>query len=329
MPQKSYPYSSIIIKAKEPKILGNDKISKLLASETAVQAAGLLMEWGYGGLEIGSPYEYERLISREMKETYEFVQRISPDPDVTGLFFLRFDYHNLKVFLKSEESGVGANEYNLVNAGTFDLPVLLNAVREKNYGSLTVHMKRALAELDKTFSMTQDISLIGVTLDSAYAQEVDDRIRNKDGFIKKYFQRFFDLENVLMMLRAREAKLSKDLFLRALLPGGAIRKSSLENAYDLPNEDLKAAIAKGQYAEGIAAGLDDYFASGAFYLLEKYRDDTLLKTAGEEKNDLFSIAPVVYYLIQKEREAKAVRMAMTAKLNDIKTEQMQKILVEV
>jgi V/A-type H+-transporting ATPase subunit C len=133
----------------------------------------------------------------------------------------------------------------------------------------------------------------------------------------------------MILLRAREARLSRELFLRALLPEGALSKTALGGAYEMPREDLKGVLARGEYAASLALALDEYFFSGSIQLLEKYRDDTLLKAAGEEKNNLFSIAPVVYYLIQKEREAKAVKMAMTAKLNGIQMEAVQKILVEV
>lgn len=329
MPQNSFPFASIIIKSKELKILGNDKITKLMACENAQAAAGLLMEWGYGGGDIESPYQYERLISRELGETYAIVRKISPDPEITDLFFLRYDYHNLKVLIKSQETGMGANERNLIKSGTFELAVLLTAVQEKKYGGLTEQMKRALTDLDKAFSIARDISLIDIKLDWAYAQEVGERIRDKKGFIKKYFRLFFDFENILMLIRAREAGLSKDLFLRALLPGGSYSKTTLEKAYEVPREDLKGIFARGEHAAGIGPALDVYFSCGNLQILEKYRDDSLLKTAGGEKNDLFSIAPVAYYMIQKEREAKAVKMAMTAKLFDLKTDDVQKILVEV
>ncbi len=329
MPQNSFPYASVIVKSRELKILGKNGIQKLLASEDARAAAALLMEWGYGGVEIESPGEYGRLISREMEEAYDLVCKISPDPETTDLFFLRHDYHNLKVLLKAEETGMGANEKNLMKSGTIELTALLSAVQEKKYGSLTGQMKRALSELDKAFSVSRDISLIDITLDRAYAEEAAERIRNKPGFIQKYFSLLFDFENLLILLRAREANLPAGHFSRALLPEGALGKKELLKAYEAPAGELKSMLARGECAEGIAAALDAYDSSKNLQMLEKYRDDSLLKTAGAEKNDLFSIAPVVYYLIQKEREGKAVKMAMTAKLFDLNLDDVQKILVEV
>jgi V/A-type H+-transporting ATPase subunit C len=264
-----------------------------------------------------------------MNETYALIKKISPDPGITDLFFLRHDYHNLKVLLKSEETGMGANEKNLMKSGTIELAVLLHAVQEKKFNSLTEQMKRALTDLDKAFSISRDVSLIDIFLDKAYAQEAAERLRDKKGFAQKYFSTFVDFENILILFRAREAGLSKDLFLRALLPGGILGTTALEKAYELPREELKGMLARGVHAAGIGAALDEYYSSGNLQTLEKYRDDALLKTAGGEKNDLFSIAPVVYYLIKKEREAKAVKMAMTAKLFDLNLDDVQKILVEV
>lgn len=329
MPGKSYPFASVIIKSKEPGILGTDRILKLLACEDAAAAASLLAEWGYGGGEPEGAGGYERLISREMNDAYELVERISPDPETTDLFFLRHDYHNLKVLLKSEETGIGANEKNLAGFGTIAVAALLSAVAEKKYGSLTTHMRGALLELGRAFLLSSDLSLIDVTLDQAYADEIRERIREKKGFIKKYFFHMFDFENILILLRAREAKLSADLFSRALLPEGNLSKKELLKAYELAAEDLKSRLARGEHSDGIGAALDAYFSSGNLQALEKYRDDTLLGIAAGVKNDLFTIGPVVHYLVKKEREAKAVKMAMTAKLSGWKAEDVQKILFEV
>lgn len=329
MPEKSFPFASVIIKSKELKLLGPERILKLFACENAQAAASLLMEWGYGGGEIESPYAYERLISCEMDETYALIRNISPDPEITDLFFLRHDYHNLKVLFKAQETGLGAGEKSMMKSGTLEPAALLPALGEKKYAALTKHMREALLELDRAFVAMRDLSLIDVALDRAYAEEVRDRIRDKKGFIQKYFRQFFDLENLLILLRAREAKLSPDLFSRALLPEGGFRKTDLLKAYEAPAEELKSMIVRGERTEGIAAALDAYFYAGNLQPLEKYRDDALLKTAGAKKDDLFSIAPVMYYLVKKEREAKAVKMAMTAKLYNMKTDDVQNILAEV
>lgn len=331
MAKNSYPFASIVIKSKEVRLLRSEDIAKLLASENAQEAAQLLMEWGYGGAEIESPAGYEKLISREMDETYRLVRKISPEPEITDLFFLRHDYHNLKVILKAAQVGMGANERNLMRGGTYDVSVLLTAVQDKKYGALTNKMREALTEIDRVLSVNQDLSLVDVTLDRAWAEEVAARIKDQDkrSFVKRYFGMFFDMENILVLLRSRDAGLSRDLFLRALLPEGYISRTTLDKAYDLPGEELKGLFVRGSHAGGIAAGLDEYLATGSLKLLEKYRDDALLRAAGEDKNNLFSIAPIVYYLIRKEREAKAVRMVMTAKLNDIEKDWLSKILVEV
>lgn len=331
MASNSYPFASIIIKSKEVRLLKSGDIAKLLACENAREAADLLMEWGYGDMEIDVPSEYEKLISREMDEAYNLVRKISPEPEITDLFFLRHDYHNLKVILKSDQTGMGANERNLMRGGTFEISTLFSAVQEKKYGGLTDGMRSALAEIERAFAVEVDLSLIDVTLDRAWAKEVAARIKEKDkrSFVQRYFGMFFDMENILLLLRAREAGLSRDLFLRARFPDGFISASSMEKAFDLPSDELKGVFAGGAHSGGIAAGLDEYLATGSLKLIEKYRDDALLKAAGEDKNNLFSIAPIVYYLIQKEREAKAVRMVMTAKINDIETEWLSKVLVEV
>jgi V/A-type H+-transporting ATPase subunit C len=331
MAKNSYPFASVVIKSKETRLLTGEDIERLLGAKDAQEAAAMLVEWGYGGFEIETPAGYTKLIAREMSATYKLLRSISPEPEITDLFFLRSDYHNLKVIVKAVATGTSVNKHNLMRGGIFEVPDLLAAVQEKKYGALTDGMRGALSRIDRAFAVEEDISLIGVALDRAWANEVSGRIKEQDGrsFVRRYFSVQFDMENILLLLRARDAGFSRDLFEQALFPEGQISHTVLKKAFELPKEELAGVFARGGHAGGIAAGLDEYLETGSLKLLEKYRDDVLLKTAGEDKNNLFSAAPIVYYMIRKEREAKAVRMVMTAKLNNIEKEWIGKVLVEV
>ena len=79
----------------------------MVEASSAEEALKVLAETEYGASisELDGPHDYERLLSHEVQRIYDFFETISPNPDITRLFFLKYDFHNLKVLLKSRYLG--------------------------------------------------------------------------------------------------------------------------------------------------------------------------------------------------------------------------------
>src|SRR5690606_2554450 len=97
----------------------------------------ILYETEYAGSisEMKSAEDYETVLSKELSKTYELLREISPVPELTNLFLLRFDIHNLKTLLKSSYLGE-ENDELLSGIGTIPLQQLKDMVKEKDFSAL-------------------------------------------------------------------------------------------------------------------------------------------------------------------------------------------------
>ena len=136
----------------------------------------------------------------------------------------------------------------------------------------------------------------------------------------EYFVVFFDLSNFIALMRVRKSEYNRESFERVYVKGGTIDKSTFAKAFDAADENVLALALPADYRRMMAPAFSAYLKSGSLYMLEKMRDDYLLALLEKQRDDMFGIGPLMGYYIAKQREAEAVRMAMTAKLGGISTE---------
>ena len=123
MSQPSYEYGVARVRVLETRLLSRDRIERMADALSAEEALKILAETSYAPLvaEVGSPYDYEEILVREMKRVRRFIEEISPEPDMIGLFFLKYDFHNLKVILKNKYLGNENDDLALSEMGTIPI----------------------------------------------------------------------------------------------------------------------------------------------------------------------------------------------------------------
>ncbi len=323
--QSSYPFASARVMALESKLITNEKLTRLIEARDFETAMRQLVEFGYGQ----SASDFETMIQKELSETDALLAELSPSDVFTRIVRAGRDYANLKVIIKLLMRGLALDSVPLVS-GNINVETLRRAISENNYVDLPDHIKKALGYIDRQFAIAADPSVIGVALDRAYAKEIRDLTAQMNNeLVTTYFTVYFDLSNIIAMLRVRASGASKDTFDRAFLKGGRIEKRTLLNAFDLPDENVLSAAGRGGYAAILADAYEDYLKTGSLYMLEKKRDDYLLSLLKKHRYDMFGIGPLFGYYIAKQREAAGVRMVMTAKQGGIDADVVTKRLKEL
>ena len=71
-----------------------------------------------------------------------------------------------------------------------------------------------------------------------------------------------------------------------------------------------------------------YAQTGKMSLLEKEADDYVMELFRKHRYEIFTIAPMIGYLLAKEREAQAVRILMVAKENGLPIDMVKERLRE-
>ena len=311
MPQSSYQYAIGRVKALENNMLDTVKLRKLAASEPE-DFFKVLAETGYGSGSFADE-NLEEMIKRELKEARRLVWEITPEPEITSLFLLHIDAHNLKVLFKARLLDEPAGEL-LEDGGVFPLETLEKSVNERNYTLLPNPLKQCLEDLEKVLLRHVSPQAISTAVDTAVFRYIASIMNdNSSSYAKAYFSVMADLTNVRSLIRARILTWDVDTFVSLIIPGGYISKNDLINAFAVPNEQLALYLNKGPYADKIASAIEEYVSKGSASVLEKRMDALLMQLARTQRTDVNSIGPIIGYLLGKEAEARAVSVIYAAK----------------
>jgi V/A-type H+-transporting ATPase subunit C len=269
------------------KLLTQEKLARVMEAKDFEDAMRTLGEAGYGS-SVSGKASFEDLIESELRDTDALLEFLSPSDVFIKLMRAESDYHNLKVLIKLEMKGESIDAAQLF-PGNISVDTLRRAVSEANYHELPADIAGALSFIDKKFSATPDVSVIGSALDQAYAKEASALAAEmNDELVTAYFKAYFDLSNIIAFMRVR-AFYGRDAFENAYLTGGSIDKKTFMDAFELSDDNVFASAAMGEYARILSDAIDDYHKTKSLYMFEKMRDDYLLSLLKQKRHDMFGI----------------------------------------
>lgn len=322
MAEKTYAYAVARIRVLEKNLLNKQTLNNMADAKTPEEALKILKEAGYGdSTDTTNVYDYETLLSEEVKRTYALIRELVPNEKMFDVFLYKNDYQNLKVLLKQEVSGKDGQAY-LVDGGTIPLKILEECLLERNFKQLPLVMGKAVEEALNTYSHTQNGQLIDIILDRAvYEHMAITAKESANNFIIQLVQIMCDLTNIKTFLRIRKMKKDYELFITAFLNGGAIKKDLFADAFK--SEHPSTVFYNTKYGDICEEGF-----SKSFTEFEKICDNFLIEYIKKAKYIHLTIEPLVAYLFAREAEIKMSRIIVTSKINKIDTEIIKERLRE-
>lgn len=322
MAENTYPYAVARIRVLEKNLLSKQILNNMADAKNADDALKVLKDAGYGdSTEKTDVYEYENLLVNEAKKTYSLMEELLPNENIFGIFLYKNDYHNLKVLLKQEVSGVDGSKYLSYN-GTIDIDTLKRCMLDRNFSEISETMADAVKEALEAYSRTQNGQIIDIILDRAvYKSMLEAAKDSKNEFVLKLVQIMCDITNLKTFLRIRRMKKSFSLFLDAYLEFGTID-------IDLFSEAFKAEHPENNFYSTVYGNLCEQGFSQSFTEFEKLCDNFQIEYIKKAKYISLTIEPLIAYVFAKESEIKMARIIMTSKLNKIDTEIIKERLRE-
>lgn len=327
MPQSSYAYAIGRIRVLENRLLGHEKIDRMVEAATAEDALKILAESEYGqGQEMSDAHEYEKLLSSELEKTYQFIEAVTPNKSATDLFLLQYDIHNLKVLLKARFLDNVQHE-PLSALGTIPADSLRAAVSKAEYTELPEFMAEALKELEAGFEERIDPHRIETALDQAYNEHIFHVCRkSRNAFLKEYFVRRADLLNIRTLLRVKKTGEDRTFLRGLLLEHGSIEHGFFEDSFDESPEQIAHSLRNSEYGKVVADGVQDFIRSGNLTVYERLMDNYLLNFVKSRKYSPLGLEPIIGYILAKENEIKMARMILVGKMNNIANEKIRERL---
>ena len=249
--------------------------------------------------------------------TFEDLYLSAPDRNIIDLFKVKYDYHNVKVLLKSEARGVEANDL-LVDTGRVSPETLQDCVRTSDFQGLPGRLAEAIVRARETLGSTGDPQLSDFVLDQAYFEDLSGLARESgSAFLEGYVRISIDAANLKSLVRTLRMGKDTDFLKGVLFTGGSLDLQRLLNAVNTGGSitDLYAFTLLRDAAEAGAGALSG--SGGGLTLFEKRCDNAVTAYLSGAKYVAFGEAPLVAYLAARESELTAVRIIMTGRLADL------------
>ena len=274
-------------------------------------AQTILQEFGYGETKGLEDDDIEWFIRHEQTKLYEMIYHGLPGREELAPFLYPFDYHNVKVCIKSELLGKTPSEDLLISTGEIDWKMVVAMVRDRNYAVMRPIMRDAVQEALDIYGRTSDPQEIDLILDKACYKDMYLGARESESeFLVNMVRMTIDTVNLKTFARLKNIGKPWSFFRKTFLEDGTITEDFYISCYEdslpqvgekLIHPGLKAALVEG------GRRLQE---TGSFALLEKMLKDTLMDENRKALYHLEGIEPIAGYWYAKEQEIDNVRIIL-------------------
>ena len=306
-------YANARAKALSKNLLGQDRLYRMVDSNSADECLKILAEVNFGeGVSVSGAVDFENLITAEEKKFFDFLKEESSPKDVAEYFLLKSDFHNAEVYIKAKHLRKDL-EYMTVNDGTISKSRLKEKIYADEYRDLPKSMASALLFCDGEFvSGRADGSVVNTALTKAYFEELYN-ISSKDALLEKVFIHKVDCVNIGVALRCRNFAVAKEIF----IPHGKLTLDQLKSVCEDGLENLKEQFRYTEYKDIISIAVDEKLKGLPLSGFEKVADTYAKTVIAKEKFSTAKNLAFIDYCFSKTIELNNIRIVIVGLLNGL------------
>lgn len=313
-----YLYATGRIRSLELGLLNDERMERMLLAKTNDEALKVLTECGYGDVLLTSLADIDSVILSQRQKAYELIGTISVDKNLFDVLKIKYDYHNIKVIIKSMDKEYA---HLFIASGRINPEQLDTIIRESDYFKLNTTMSKAVIEAKEIIARTNNPQLSDFILDHAsYLEMKAAAEKTNSKFIVGYVKLLVDVNNLRAFIRCSRMNKGSDLLRYAIFEGGDIDISKLLTAVD--DAEFKAESIYAMTDLDNAATIGDSALGGekSLTVFEKICDNALMEYLKKAKYVPYGEEPIFAYLAAKESEFTAVRTILSGRLSNVSTD---------
>ena len=329
-----YAYAVGRIRALETRLLDRADIGRLLEAESASETLKTLSEGEYESSlsSIGDAADFETALNMERERIYDLIDKLSLDPALTQMFRIRWDFHNLKVLLKSSylERASSDDDDVLIESGLIPIENLRSAITPNDEGGsikLPDYIQNALDDAQAEYAEDQNPQMIDIMIDNHLQSFLYQCAADYPSpFLCGYFEAMADLTNIKSFIRMKMLDESVRMLDMVLMPHGSLDQGMYIGQFDETVENFAGIVSNTPYAELVTEGLRIWSEEHSLAAYERLADNYLIDYIKPAKYIVFGVEPLIAYLLAKEHEMKLIRIIVIGKLNDLPPDDIQERL---
>ncbi|MBQ2840507.1 MAG: V-type ATPase subunit [Oscillospiraceae bacterium] len=310
-------YATMRVRVNEKNLLTEREISRMIDAKTPEEAAKILSESGYGEVSARSFSDIEKALQRQRRLTADLIDEVCEDKQISEVFLLKYDFHNIKTLIKAELAGE-APERLMSDLSCIPKEKLIHAAHTDDMTELPLKMAEAMKQARETLAHTGDPQRADFILDRAYFEMLCDAAESfRSEFLKGYVSLLADTANLRAAVRAARQGRGAEVLAESLVPGGSIEHKrfltyDFENSFS--NTPLSEAAVFGAAAAKGNTGLLEF---------ERELDNIIIRYMHGAKYVSFDERPIIAYIAAKEAEAMTVRIIMAGKLENLPPDEIR------
>lgn len=312
-----------MLRAREPRLLSNEKAERMLDAAAFEDAAKLLTDCGYPDMSTMSVGEIEETLAEHRSAIFEELGKMAPDSALTDIFKLKYDYHNAKAIIKGEAMGQDA-KHLLSDSGRIPGLKLLELYNEEKRIMLPETLANAMEEAKAILARTANPQLADFVLDKAYFTELRAAVDKVDSpFLRGYAAILIDSANLRSAVRTLRMGKGQDFLREVLIPDGNVGAERVANATD---KDSLAALYAHSALEKAAVLGGEALSGGSMTAFELACDNAVNDYLKGARLISYGCEVPVAYMAAVEGEITAIRMILTGRLAGVPSQTIRERL---
>ncbi len=300
---EKFVFENARIKSLESKLLTRQSMQRLADSGSPAAAFRTLLDLGFGmGLNVEQG-DFDALFEGEEIRNVETVKEFNVAGALDPLL-LQYDYLNLKLQLKA--IALGKREEERCPEGLKSFEEICEMCAEQDEEKLSGRMGMAILDVRRKGKATP--REIDVAVDKRMFEDILACAKQK--LVREYFRLKIDGANLLTYLRAKRLGLDAAFFEESFVKGGNLDISQL---YDATTDKVCDAVKGSPLFEPFKRALED----GQVMAFEVAADNIALAYVRAQREDMFCVAPILAYALQKQTQLKAAKLVVAGIKNGV------------
>lgn len=316
---EAYGYAVARIRAMEHLLFDAGLFGRLLEADDLSGALKILSETNYarGLANLEESSRYDSALEAELLATYAELKTFVPDTALIDLCRVPYDFHNVKVLLKSifnARSG-GKKRWDLLTPlGAIPADDLITNVESEDYGLLPYGLSSVIPTCMTHWEQTKDVVEVERLLDEQLFRtmlQIAENLGAPD--IVTWVRVRIDAENLRNLLRLKRFGFDTAKAYAFLHKGGTISRDVLIALLPEPFDSWARVISFSDVGHAISQVQDDGDFDNLIVSLERALDDYCQTVLSKARYSASALENILAYLWGKEMEVKNIRTILVSK----------------
>lgn len=332
--QEEYAFANGIIRKLEKGLLNKDILDRMIKSSDAVSALKILTESDLNdySFDLNNPADFEHSLNQELLHTYDIIKNISKVSTFNFLYFTfasKYDFHNIKILIKSKYLKKDISNELFSPIGTIDIEKLNLAIKDEKYEDIPNSFEFLIKKTFSEYSKFKDPEIIDFILDKERYIMIFNKIKEveiietEELFLRRFIKINIDLNNIISCIRAKIRGERKSFAKEFIIPEGDFKIENIVEIYDSPLSSWFEKLIHTDYKDIVELGVNYFQKNNSLMELEKLRDNFILNFSKIGKYVTFGIEPLVGFITAKENDIKNIRIILSGKLNKLSPDQIK------